>query len=181
MNLQAKDSRPSLFEDLRGLPRSYWVLCVGTFINRFGTFVFPFLTLYLTSRLPIRPVLALGYLLIGFSFALNIIGPTAAVMIAAIGVFTLGEMLCLPVSGAYLANLAPKTMRGRYMGAFGLSWALATTTGPLGLKLYDLSPNILWLATGVIGAAGAVIILALGGTIAPQQNGIDSAGQESSI
>jgi MFS family permease len=40
----------SLISDLRALPRSFWVLFVGTFINRFGTFVWPFLTIYLTRR-----------------------------------------------------------------------------------------------------------------------------------
>ncbi len=41
---------PSLISDLRALPRSFWVLFAGTFINRFGTFVWPFLTIYLTHR-----------------------------------------------------------------------------------------------------------------------------------
>ena len=31
------------------MPRSLWVLCAGSFINRFGTFVLPFLLLYMTS------------------------------------------------------------------------------------------------------------------------------------
>lgn len=33
------------------LPRAIYVLCLGTFINRAGTFLVPFLTLYLTSSL----------------------------------------------------------------------------------------------------------------------------------
>jgi MFS family permease len=32
-----------------GLPRSFWTICVGTFINRIGWFVLPFLTIYLTE------------------------------------------------------------------------------------------------------------------------------------
>ncbi|MEQ1852815.1 MAG: MFS transporter [Chthoniobacteraceae bacterium] len=40
----------SLAAELRSLPRAYWVLVLGWFINRFGTFVHPFLTLVLTSR-----------------------------------------------------------------------------------------------------------------------------------
>jgi MFS family permease len=40
----------SLVSELRSLPRAYWVLVGGWFINRFGTFVQPFLTLFLTSR-----------------------------------------------------------------------------------------------------------------------------------
>jgi MFS family permease len=39
-----------LISDLRALPRSFWVLFAGTFINRFGSFVWPFLTIYLTRR-----------------------------------------------------------------------------------------------------------------------------------
>ena len=38
---------PSLFQQLRTLPRAAWILFGGTFINRFGTFVMPFLILYL--------------------------------------------------------------------------------------------------------------------------------------
>lgn len=40
----------SLISELRSLPRAYWVLVTGWFINRFGTFVHPFLTLFLSSR-----------------------------------------------------------------------------------------------------------------------------------
>jgi MFS family permease len=32
------------------MPREVWVLFVGAFVNRLGTFVLPFITLYLTSR-----------------------------------------------------------------------------------------------------------------------------------
>ncbi|HEY6843097.1 MAG TPA: MFS transporter [Thermoanaerobaculia bacterium] len=40
----------TLRENLRTLPPPAWVLLGGTFINRFGTFVIPFLVLYLTRR-----------------------------------------------------------------------------------------------------------------------------------
>ena len=40
----------SLWSSLRALPRAAWILCFGTFLNKFGTFVLPFLTLYLTGR-----------------------------------------------------------------------------------------------------------------------------------
>jgi len=39
-----------MISDLRSLPRAFWVLFAGTFINRFGTFVWPFLTIYLTRQ-----------------------------------------------------------------------------------------------------------------------------------
>src|SRR5260370_7256362 len=37
-------------ENLRALPATAWILFGGTFINRFGSFVMPFLFLYLTRR-----------------------------------------------------------------------------------------------------------------------------------
>ena len=40
----------SLFENLRTLPRPAWILFGGTFINRFGTFVMPFLAIYMTRN-----------------------------------------------------------------------------------------------------------------------------------
>lgn len=38
-----------LLTRLRQMPRALWVLCAGSFINRFGTFVLPFLLLYMRS------------------------------------------------------------------------------------------------------------------------------------
>jgi MFS family permease len=43
-------SRPTLRGNVRAMPRTAWILFAGTFVNRFGTFVLPFLTLYLTKR-----------------------------------------------------------------------------------------------------------------------------------
>ena len=49
--LQTPVSRePTLLASLRALPRPVWILFFGTFLNKFGTFVVPFLTLYLTRE-----------------------------------------------------------------------------------------------------------------------------------
>jgi len=48
---------PSLTQNLRALPRAAWILFAGTFVNRFGTFVMPFLAIYLT-RLGYSPTQA---------------------------------------------------------------------------------------------------------------------------
>src|SRR4051794_6463734 len=50
MNTPALPPATRLLDDLRALPRAFWVLFTGTFINRFGTFVWPFLTIYLTGQ-----------------------------------------------------------------------------------------------------------------------------------
>lgn len=44
------DSLRLLAKNLRELPKPVWILFGGTFINRFGTFVMPFLAIYMTRE-----------------------------------------------------------------------------------------------------------------------------------
>ena len=44
------EPRQTLREGIRSLPRPVWILCAGSFVNRFGSFVAVFLVLYLRSR-----------------------------------------------------------------------------------------------------------------------------------
>ncbi|HEV2327315.1 MAG TPA: MFS transporter [Verrucomicrobiae bacterium] len=46
----ATELRETLFSALAALPRPAWILFIGTFLNKFGTFVVPFLALYLTAN-----------------------------------------------------------------------------------------------------------------------------------
>src|SRR5436305_14965953 len=41
------EKEASLVENLRALPRGAWILFFGTFLNKFGTFVLPFLAIYM--------------------------------------------------------------------------------------------------------------------------------------
>jgi MFS family permease len=44
------ENTPRLRDSFRALPRTAWVLFAGTFVLRLGSFVFPFLALYLTDQ-----------------------------------------------------------------------------------------------------------------------------------
>src|SRR6266496_3014295 len=70
----------SLKANLRALPRGAWILFFGTFLNKFGTFVLPFLTIYMGS--------------LGYSPA------QAGLAIAGYGIGTLAASLI----GGYLAD-----------------------------------------------------------------------------
>jgi len=112
-----------------------------------------------TRRFPVRRVLAAGYLLIGLGFALNGLARTVLELVACTVIFTVGEMVAIPLTSAFVANLAPAHLRGRYMGVFGLNWGLALIIAPgLGLKLLALKPTALWLGCGILTVLGAVII-----------------------
>ncbi len=117
------------------------------------------LTLW-TRRFPAVGMIATGYFLCGIGFALNILGNNITIYVVSVVVFTIGEMISLPIWSAYVADLAPTSMRGRYMGANGLTWALSLIVGPTaGMALFALHPNALWVASGLCGALATVILL----------------------
>jgi predicted MFS family arabinose efflux permease len=104
----------------------------------------------------IRPLttIAVGALLTGLGFALTPLGrgyPYAALTVV---VWTLGEMLSLPLLTSEVANRSHEGNRGRHMGWFGVSFSLAWMLGPiLGSEIYSrFSPLALWLGCGVLGS-----------------------------
>jgi MFS family permease len=114
----------------------------------------------ITQRFPARRVMASGYLLIGLGFAFNAFAHTALAFALAMLIFTFGEMTSVPVSSAYVADLAPPHLRGRYMGMMGFTWSLALVCGPgLGMMLLGCNPSLLWLTCGGLGCLAALIIL----------------------
>jgi MFS family permease len=113
-----------------------------------------------TRRLPARPVIAGGFLLIGVGFALTSGAHTLPVLAATVLIWTLGEMTAFPMSSAYVANLAPVHLRGRYQGAWGLTWSLGLMVGPgVGGWLFTVNANLLWLLCGVAGLLAAALVL----------------------
>ena len=114
----------------------------------------------ITRGFSARRVLAVGYVLIGLGFALNIFAHTVPALAACVIIFTLGEMVAMPVAAAYVSNLAPAHLRGRYLGVNGLTFALALIFAPgVGMKLLDCNPTALWLGCGALGVVGALVVL----------------------
>ena len=114
----------------------------------------------ITRRFPAQRVMAAGYLTVAGGFALNGLAHTVPALVVCMVIFTFGEMMTMPVSSAYVADLAPSHLRGRYMGAYGLVGAAAMTVGPgLGMKLFALGSAYLWLTCGALGLVAAMVIL----------------------
>jgi MFS family permease len=113
-----------------------------------------------TKRLPQRATMAVGYLLIGFGFMLNAWALKLPMMVLVVVIFTIGEMIAMPLASAFIVGGVPPDMRGRYMGVYGLIWALALTIGPdTGVRLHAGSPLLLWGACGVLGVIAAATVL----------------------
>lgn len=114
----------------------------------------------ITQRYSPSRVIAVGYLLVGAGFALNLMAHRIPLLVISVVIWTFGEMISAPVSAAYVADLAPQHVRGRYMGTFGLTWSLGLMLGPsLGAFLFAESPPLLWTLCGVLGLLSSWLVL----------------------
>lgn len=116
-----------------------------------------------SQRLPPRQVIATGYLLLGIGFALTGIATKVPALIGTIMIWTFGEMISAPISVAYIAGMAPESLRGRYMGLYGLTWSLGLIAGPaLGTRIFARDPGWLWSLCGGLGLISALMVLGSG-------------------
>ncbi|MEU4478361.1 MFS transporter [Micromonospora sp. NPDC023966] len=109
-------------------------------------------------------VLALAALVTGVGFGLTAFADTAWLYGLTVLIWTVGEMLNSPSNATLIAELSPAALRGRYQGAFSLSWQLAGATAPVlgGLVREHAGNTALWLGCAVIGAVMAVAHLVSG-------------------
>ena len=118
----------------------------------------PFLAPVLGRRNRSR-VLTVGACLLGLVFGLNVLATGPALFGLGIVVWTVGEICLLPTANAVVADIALPHMRGRYQGAYSLSFGLAGFGAPLigTAVLQRFGSRALWLgclAAGLLVAAG---------------------------
>jgi MFS family permease len=114
----------------------------------------------ITRKFPPRRVIALGLALTGIGFGATGLVTSTAALAATVVIWTLGEITMAPVSSAYVADISPPHMRGRYAGAFGMTFGIGLVAGPAGgTALYQLRPGLVWTACVVLGLAAAALML----------------------
>lgn len=76
---------------------------------------------------------------------------------------TIGEMILVPTSSTFAANLAPEDMRGRYLSLYSMTHSLAYGVGPVlgGLLSDNLGPKYIWYGGGFIGLVSVLAFLFL--------------------
>lgn len=154
---QMYNSLSVYLRDVHGIPpQGYGILLTSSAIT---VILFQF---WVTRVIKFRPpflMMTLGTLFYALGFGMFGFVSAYWLFVLAIIIITVGEMVIMPTSQALAANFAPMEMRGRYMAAFSLVWALPAIFGPAaaGYILDNYDPNLLWL----IGA-GLCLLAALG-------------------
>lgn len=114
-----------------------------------------------TQRFQPQTMIAVGYALSAIGMGLTGLAHGVPALAATVVVWTIGEMIFAPVTGAYVTNLAPERYRGRYMGMWVMMWSMGMLVGPaLGTFLFARNPAYLWISCCAAGVVGALLALA---------------------
>lgn len=104
--------------------------------------------------------MALGSILTGIGFGLMGLADGMAVIVIATIIWTFGEMVMLPGASAYIADIAPPSVRGAYMGIYQMCFGLCFTVGPwIGLHVLDrYGAPALWTTMFVFGLVSTLMM-----------------------
>jgi hypothetical protein len=116
----------------------------------------------LTVWISYRTGVAAGFLMLGLGMAVNWFGGSLWLVCAGMIVLTAGEMLCLPRHSAWVQQLSPADMRGRFTGFIAFAWLGGNLLGSwAGLGLYSTNPDLLWLLCGLMGVIAALVLMSV--------------------
>ena len=117
-----------------------------------------------TSRFDPARALALAALLVGAGYGAYAFCSTPLEFTLATAVWSMGEIVTIPIVSALVARLSPPDLRGRYQGAFGTSFGVALAAAPAvgGAVVGSLGAGVLWASVAVTCALVAAGHLAAG-------------------
>lgn len=103
-------------------------------------------------------ILAFAAALTGIGFGLTTFATSLPLYALSVAVWTIGEIFFAPVNAALVAAMSPTELRGRYQGAFHLTWSLASMLAPLisSSLLPIIGHRALWFGCLAIGLFVAI-------------------------
>ena len=116
----------------------------------------------IAQHFPPRLVLATGLLLTGVGFGLTGLAHTVPLLAVIVLIWSVGEIVFLPVATAHVADIAPHDMRARYQAAFNLAFSVGFMLAPVaGTALFAAGPHLLWSTCLILGVGASVLMLSI--------------------
>ncbi len=122
-------------------------------INTLLIVLFEMLLMDAIKKYPATRFIGYSFLLTGAGFALLPLGHGFLFAALAMAVLTFGEMLSMPLMGAFIAGRSGPENRGSYMGMFSFAFSFSMVFAPAaGTAVYGrLGPAALWFGCGAAG------------------------------
>jgi predicted MFS family arabinose efflux permease len=107
-----------------------------------------------------RSTITLGAVLIAAGFGSMALLHTRLGLLLSVIVWTFGEMIAMPATGAYITDLAPQGRSGEYAGAYSAAYSLSLIVGPWAgiIALERIGGTALWCAGLIVGLIGAAAL-----------------------
>ena len=107
-----------------------------------------------------RSTITLGAVLIAIGFGSMALLHTRLGLLLSVIVWTFGEMIAMPATGAYVTDLAPQGRSGEYAGAYSAAYSLSLIVGPWAgiIVLERIGGTALWCACLIVGLVGAAAL-----------------------
>jgi len=117
------------------------------------------LTRFTGNRNPGR-VLAVGFAMTGLGVSLTGVADSRLALVATVVIWTLAEMIYMPVATTYPGLFAQEHNRGRYQASEAVALTFAQTLAPaVGGLIYSVSQLAHWSSLAVVAAFSALVAL----------------------
>ncbi|MEE8488314.1 MAG: MFS transporter [Gemmatimonadota bacterium] len=142
---------PLYFRQVSGFPENTIGLLLA--FNPLLIVLFEMVLIHWVERRNRLFFVGLGAFLVCAGFALIPLGGSLVYLMFTIAVWTLGEMLALPLINAVVTERAGPGNQGRYMGLYTMAFSAAFVFAPAcGMTVYErFGPNALWYGIGALG------------------------------
>ena len=117
----------------------------------------------ITKKRPPLTVMVTGAFLYALGLGSIAFGSNAWHFALSMVIVTTGELILVPTTTTLVANLAPATMRGRYMSIYSLTMGVGQGIGPVmgGFLNDNIAPAAIWYGTMVLGLLSALVFFSL--------------------
>lgn len=134
----------------------------------------------ITKRYLPLPVMAIGTLVYAIGVGTIALGQGFWGFWLSLIVITMGELMVMPTSNTFVADLAPLDMRGRYMAAFAFAPGVGRSIAPMigGILNDQIGPKAIWIGGGVIGLASAMSYFLISRKYSPDEQAAQTSEAE---